>query len=298
MPRLGANVTSITKGQVRYQRLQILRSKIDGVLYERFHQKFSKNPITLAAELRNFQKDIKDLRKKGVIFDDQYNLLLPGPGVGVDSTKFDTTLLMVLLKNFCGYNFPKKKKWTPLQTDRGDEANMTRLLTGRNMTQHLPPDITQVEFDEVYDLVEIPLLDLGLSQADLDEVKTTRIIDDEVQEIIQPKSFNYNCLPPITTFSSRDQELKDLHQALSNQKQNNKLGAVLYGIGGIGKSESVRKYWTLHDQEFEETVCWINATNFATIEACFRDIADKCGIHDARDAKGNYKPHNEVVTLV
>ena len=87
------------------------------------------------------------------------------------------------------------------------------------MTQHLPPDITQAEFDEVYDLVEIPLLDLGLPQSDLDEVKTVRIIDDEIQELMQPRSFNYNYLPPITTFSSRDQELQDLHRALANQKQ-------------------------------------------------------------------------------
>ena len=76
------------------------------------------------------------------------------------------------------------------------------------------------------------------------------------------------------------------------------MGAVLYGIGGIGKSESVRKYWALHDQEFEDTVCWINATSFATIEACFRDIADKCGIHDARNTNGNYKPNNDIVALV
>ena len=284
---------------------------------ERFHnnetQSFSKDPKKLYLELQEKKPQIDKLKEKSVLKQDQYDLLIPPSGDTVDSTKFDITLLMVLLTNFCGFEYPMRN-WIPQSTDIDTFANIVRVKRTRDMVQHKPFKMSDAEFERIIPLFEEPLLALGVSQVKIDnDVFKMRIIDEEakktLQEFEQKKdmmqkyeksqaSFNHNFIPPVANFFSRDTELKELHNKLT-KSFDTKLGAVLYGFPGVGKSETARQYWTKYGQSsYEDIIVWVNAENSATMESEFQDIGDECGIQKIKKPDGNYVKTTKLVDLV
>ena len=77
---------------------------------------FSRDPHELYFELQQKKSQINQLKKRRVLKQDQYDLLIPPSGNKVESTKFDITLLMILLINFCGFEYPEKD-WIPQSSD-------------------------------------------------------------------------------------------------------------------------------------------------------------------------------------
>ena len=305
-----------TKEQINGHRLQLLRGLSEETCLERFHnnetQSFSKDPKKLYLELQEKKPQIDKLKKKGVLKQDQYDLLIPPSGDTVDSTKFDITLLMVLLTNFCGFKYPMRN-WIPQSTDIDTFANIVRVKRTRDMVQHKPFKVSDAEFKRIIPLFEEPLLALGVSQVKIDNVLKMRIIDEEAKKTLQEyqqkkdmmqkyeksqASFNHNFIPPVANFLSRDTELKELHNKLTKSFRT-KLGVVLCGFPGVGKSETARQYWMKYGQSsYEDIIVWVNAENSATMESEFQDIGDKCGIQKIKKPDGNYVETTKLVDLV
>ena len=85
----------ITKAQENATRIQLGRTEGEEVFLDELHKTFSRNSYVLFQELQAKKSEIDKLRKKNVIREDQYELLLPSKGNTVDSDEFDITLLMV-----------------------------------------------------------------------------------------------------------------------------------------------------------------------------------------------------------
>ena len=114
--------------------------------------------------------------------------------------------------------------------------------------------------------------------------------------------FNHNLTPPIENFFSRGKELEELHDKLTKsgggrrKNESPKLGAVLCGCPGVGKSETARKYWFKYGRSYTDTVLWVDAENAATLESEFQVIADECGIKKTKDKR--YVGAKKLVDLV
>ena len=297
--------TETTKEQNNKTRLQLFLQLGQEALLNNFHdndtQSFSRDPHKLYIELQQKKPQINRLKNQGVLKPDQYHLLIPLSGDTVDSTKFDITLLMILLTNFCGFKYPMRN-WIPQQTDTDTFANIIRVKHLRDQMAHLI-HLSDAEFQRIASLFEQPLLSLGVSQQKIDNVLTVKIIDEDIK-IMWDKykqsqtSFNHNFIPPIANFFSRKNELDELHEKLT-KSYGSKLGAVLCGFPGVGKSETARQYWMKYGRSsYEDIIVWVNAENEATMESEFQDIGDECCVPKIKKADGNYVETKKLVDLV
>ena len=274
-------------------RNQLLVGEIEDTAYEFFHKTFPKNPQLLQQELLNKEPQLKKLLKRKVLKDHQYNLLFPPDGSFPDSTKFDITLLLILIKNFCNVN-----------KSSADYANIICLQEARNECQHCSKkSVSEKVFNEIYNKVEQPMLDLGASRKQLDYIKNVRITDKQTKEMTQKNqqsnvAFNYNYIPPVKNFFSRDVEIQNLHQRIITSKTNGMLGVVVCGFGGNGKSEMARAYWQKYQSNFEDIVVWINCKTYESMKNAFYEIGVQCGIHNIKNIDGTFIPIKEVVYLV
>ena len=298
--------TETTKEQINGTRLQILRGLGEEACLDRFHnndtQSFSRDPHKLYIELQDKKPQINRLKNKGVLKQDQYDLLIPPSGDTVESTKFDITLVMVLLTNFCGFKYPMKN-WIPQSTDIDIFANIVRIKRSRDMVQHKPFEVSDAEFKRIVPLFEQPLLALGVPQEKIDNVLNMRINDEETKMTRQKYeqsqiSFNHNFIPPVTNFFSRDKELNELHDKLTNSF-GFKLGTVLCGFPGVGKSETARQYWMKYGRSaYEDIIVWVSVENAATLESEFQDIGNECGIQKIKNPDGKYVEKKILVDLI
>ena len=283
--------------------MQLFRTLGEKACLDCFHSNnFSRNPQQLFQQLHQKKSKIDRLRNKDVIQQDQYELLIPTTGNEVDSTKFDITLLMVLLTNFCGFKYPVKK-WVPKATDTDKFANIVRVKRCRDQVQHSSFEVSDTEFQRFVETFVPPLLALGVPQGDIDNVLKMRIIDEETNNLWKKyvnsqTSFNHNFTPAIANFFKRDTELDELHNMLTNCLSQPKLGSVICGFPGVGKSETCRQYWAKFNSSYQDIIIWVNCENYATLETEFQDIADQCGVLNVKKPDGNYIDTNKLVDLV
>ena len=150
-------------------------------LRNEFHQKFPKNPVDLYKELMKHQKKLYDHLKKKIIYQDQYDLLLPSNGQTL-SNEFDITLLFYLLRTFCNYKQPSTG-WNqnPTSTDQSKEAHCLRIKNLRNIKQHKGAlEMTDQELLTYKSEISVPLLGLGCQQNDITNALTC-VIDNTVE---------------------------------------------------------------------------------------------------------------------
>ena len=149
---------------------------------EALRQTFNKYnpPSTLQTLLNTKQADLQKLYPR-IINDDQWNLLYPTSG-NPDSKKFDITLLSVLLRNICNLK-PPATGWStmPLETDRSEEANLLRIKLYRNkILAHAPStEVSDSQFHDLWPKISQTLQDLGIQQAEIDELKTCHLSPEE-----------------------------------------------------------------------------------------------------------------------
>ena len=95
----------------------------------------------------------------------------------------------------------------------------------------------------------------------------------------------YKLLPPVPSFTGRAEELQDIHSKLSNLKINS-IGVAVTGLGGVGKSELVKRYCQEYITYYENNILWINSETKISIESSFENIAEIVGLeikdHDGR----------------
>ena len=127
-----APTTSSTKETTNYARLcrllvdvgtQALRDTFDAI-----HP-----PANLPAVLATNKATLQSLRTRKIINATQWGKLFPAISTSVSSANFDITLLMVLLRNFCGLPSPAAGWDTlPALTDVSREADIARVKYYRN----------------------------------------------------------------------------------------------------------------------------------------------------------------------
>jgi len=276
-----------TKTQEYGFRNQLLVGEMEDTLLEVFHRTFSKNPQLLYQELQKKQRELLKLN----LFKHEKVLVLPTNGNSVHSSKFDITLLSKLVRKFCNLS-------------KNDDANVVCIKDARNESNHCTKkNVSKNFFNKIYNKVEQPMLDLGASQKQLDYIKNVRITDQQTKEMTKRNqqsnvAFNYNYIPPVKNFFSREEDIQNLHQQVIESKKTQMLGVVICGYGGNGKSEMARAYWKKHKAVFEDIVVWINCQTYATMENSFYEIGVQCGIQDIKNINGTFIPIKEAVYLV
>ncbi|KAJ8873329.1 hypothetical protein PR048_026963 [Dryococelus australis] len=80
----------------------------------------------------------------------------------------------------------------------------------------------------------------------------------------------------VDTFIGRAQDLKDLCMFLHSE--DGKRRVVVCGLGGVGKSELVRKYAAQHCLEYHSNIEWMNAESYSSLRSSFLRLAVKVGV--------------------
>ncbi|XP_014271440.1 uncharacterized protein [Halyomorpha halys] len=107
----------------------------------------------------------------------------------------------------------------------------------------------------------------------------------------------FNIRSPVESFTGRCKELDILHKLLKDPTDKNQ-AICITGIGGVGKSELVRKYISEFRMEYSNNVLWLNAESYQALEASFRSLAsNKLGII-TKNADGEEKGLMSVIEEV
>uniref|UniRef100_A0A7M5X742 Uncharacterized protein n=1 Tax=Clytia hemisphaerica TaxID=252671 RepID=A0A7M5X742_9CNID len=270
-----------TEDEIRYYKCQKLRGKFDEKLQEKvFDEMQTEDPQEIYKFFETKKKQILKCRKNKSINADQFNLLLPSNGE-TNVKLFDTSLLIFVLTEF--FN---------------SEHHILQKI--RNWLQHkTPPELDEQQFNDIFDAVEKPLMDLGVPKEDLERIKKMRVMDAEAKRLLKIKSFNYNCQPPVANHHHREAVIDNIHAAMLLQHADDtKFGVVVSGLPGCGKSEAAKVYWkTFQKKYYEDAVCWVNCNDYMSMLKSFGDIADRCGIN-TKKPDGSYRKLEEIADLV
>lgn len=134
-----------------------------------------------------------------------------------------------------------------------------------------------------------------------------KLIFDELKKEILGNIW-FNMKDPIRLFSGRKDELNLLHKtvqrSLANGGTSGGGGAAaivsqittVSGLGGIGKSELVRKYAQQYSEHYDSNVLWMNAENYDTLTVSFCELAadHRLGI-PTKDINNNNKSIDTIV---
>ena len=173
--------------QAKTNGARLVRLLIDGgtqVLRELFHS-FIPPPSTLQTVLNKHFELLQNLKKKGKLFDGEWEKLFPSSGDPPDSKTFDITLLHLLLCEVFPLTEPLTGWHTmPVETDNSLEANMVRIKCFRNeLCQNISTGIPNVEFENKWNNISHSLVALGLDQQEIDRLKTEPIHHDTERRV-------------------------------------------------------------------------------------------------------------------
>ena len=155
----------------------ILRGVFDGLIHP---------PVTLQSFLVANYPTLKKLKDRSILNPTQWLLLFPPPPALADSSKFDITLLALLLRNFCGLH-PPTKGWNelPPATDLAVEDDICRIKCYRNTMGHASRALlTDVEFTDMWTNIRDAFVRLGGNAAEIDEFKNA-YIDRDAERCIE-----------------------------------------------------------------------------------------------------------------
>ena len=207
-------------------------------------------PAHLAANLssKHIHSILTKLRRRKILNGSQWDKLFPPPGGGPpNSINFDITLLFLLLRNICSLS-PPLSGWDkmPPVSDTSREANLARMKYYRNeLYGHLTTTGIQTSaFDVKWQEVSSVLVSLGLSQSEVDRLKSepcgedyiSAVIgwmknDEEIhfqlkdlrtkqQQVLQTQQEDQRTLHDThQTVGRMEQTLQDTHQAVGNLQQ-------------------------------------------------------------------------------
>lgn len=83
---------------------------------------------------------------------------------------------------------------------------------------------------------------------------------------------NLASFPDATQFVAREKELSEMHELL--QDHSSRSCVILYGLGGIGKTQIAITYARRH-KEKHTAIFWLNTNNEDSLKLSFRDIAQQ-----------------------
>ena len=171
--------------------MSVLHNKQNDPIY----QGLPENPKELYKELSTVHiGTIKKLRKKGILKDDQLEILLPKNGdYKTYSKAFDVTLLAVLIIN-CTTLPPPVNGWNqkvPLDSDTSIAANVLRAREWRNFLNHVDANVIntilfQSKWKEGVDIIQ----GLGGTLNDLVKLKTISL--DPRDDVVNRSLMDFN----------------------------------------------------------------------------------------------------------
>jgi WD40 repeat protein len=224
-------------------------------------------PASLPRVLNANKKPLLRLKFR-VIKQSQWDLLYPPSGSLPDSKKFDVTLLTVLFRNICGLTAPSTG-WdkNPVDTERSVEANVARLKFYRNeFYAHVSS--TKVDngtFESLWEKISQSLVDLGISQNDVDDLKTCPLDPEEesyVEMLKEWKSREDECLKvlegiqcsvdcvALTAEKNHDEIKQQLRQSASQQQHNfEALHSSITNISQVSKHTNLEKKYSSENDE-------------------------------------------------
>ncbi|XCA33130.1 MAG: FxSxx-COOH system tetratricopeptide repeat protein [Wolbachia endosymbiont of Polyergus mexicanus] len=88
--------------------------------------------------------------------------------------------------------------------------------------------------------------------------------------------FRFEVRNPVGSFTGRKTELEKLHGSIQESQGVATVISQLVsvcGLGGIGKTELVRKYIEKHSKDYDNNIIWINAATYETIVQSFLRLA-------------------------
>ena len=144
-------------------------------------------PANLHAVLAANKSPLQSLRARKIINPIQWGKLFPAIPTSVSSRDFDTTLLMVLLRNLCGLS-PPLTGWDalPAVTDLSREADIARVKYYRNtLYGHAEnASVDDVRFNDYWRDIRDTLIRLGgvRYQAAIDHLRN-ECMDPEVEDL-------------------------------------------------------------------------------------------------------------------
>ncbi|XP_046857782.1 uncharacterized protein LOC124451196 [Xenia sp. Carnegie-2017] len=130
------------------------------------------------------RKKLESLKKKKVVNKEQWNLLYPSNNTP-EISKFDISLLTVLLRNICGLTAPHGGWDDPSSSDSSISASIARILFYRNKVYgHITTtSVNDSEFEYLWQEISKALVGLGIRQNEIDELKEASLSDDEANYI-------------------------------------------------------------------------------------------------------------------
>ena len=226
---------SSTKENTNFNRLCRLvvgvGCKVIREVFDKYHP-----PEKLQENLAKVKDQLRDLwENKKVLNSLQWHCLYPPVGHRVNSASFDTTLLVVLLRNICPTLAPPVNGWKqePPDTDRSEAADILRIKFFRNeVYAHVPSDSVDDEtFDTLWKNISEPIVRLGKSryEAIVDQLKTEYMdpeLDSHYKELLNQWKLKDDNIK---------EELEKIHQEL------HRLGKGMSKYINTHKSKLVKK---------------------------------------------------------
>ena len=229
--RMALSTTKETTNFARICRLLVdggalaLRNVFDGI-----HP-----PVNLQAVLSGCSPTLQNLKKKGILNNSQWKLLFPTPPACADSSNFDITLLVLLLRNICGLPTPAKG-WNdlPLATDTNVQDDIARIKFYRNsIFAHAPKaSLTDLDFSSYWTEIRDALVRLGVKVTDIDQLKDTSV-DLEAERCI--KALEQWCL-----HEQNIEEIKKLSKNVEGVKEDVTRGVKRMSDGFEGVAHKFR----------------------------------------------------------
>ena len=200
--------------------------------------------------------------------------------------EFDITLLVILLRNICSLSAPSTG-WNarPGLVDKSREANIVRIkLFRNNFFGHIPgTTVSRLDFEDRWEEVSSALVDLGLSQVEIDRLRAEECGEEEVNRVREKwnKSERENVLKLDRIELKLDQLEKTLEEVRtlsheSSQQENsssdNILSERLHWCDFQNEIQLLLKRYTEGTRQwvFEQVLTWLNnksSTNRAFIVA-------------------------------
>ncbi|KAG4428562.1 hypothetical protein IFR05_015955 [Cadophora sp. M221] len=137
---------------------------------------------------------------------------------------------------------------------------------------------TTVEEDGVYCLIGIFDVSIGLIYGEGRD-KAFRRLEEEIHKLNKGVDFeqfavrrNLLLFPESAQFVAREKELSKIHEVLYGDR--NQTCVVLYGLGGIGKTQLANEYVRRHEEKYM-AIFWLNANDQDSLKLSFRGIAQQ-----------------------
>ncbi len=216
-------------------------------------------PSTLAAVLNANKSVLKKIRYS-VINASQWELLFPASGTP-DSRKFDVTLLTILLRNICGLPSPPTGwNFMPPASETSISANIARIKIFRNEVYgHTPSaQLDDTAFEILWQEISKPLVNLGIPQQDIAELKEAPLSSEEESYIKKLKEWKELEDDLLSKFNDLEKKLLKLQTTMENVNlsQVNKLSKCDFSgkIDGLCKKfqDGTRQWF------FEKLSSWLS----------------------------------------